>query len=100
VFSIIMKIKPLGNNIVISTIDNGEVTSSGIIIPDSVKDKPERGTVVAVGPGKMLENGERQQIEVKEGDKVLFKKYAADEFKIGKEQMLVVDVSGVIGIIE
>ncbi|MBT6253976.1 co-chaperone GroES [Candidatus Uhrbacteria bacterium] len=95
-----MNIKPLGNNVVISIMDEGEVTASGIILPDNAKDKPERGTVIAVGDGKVLENGQRQVLEIKEGDKVLFKKYAAEEFKVGGDKMLVVDISGVIAIIE
>ncbi|HJN85026.1 MAG TPA: co-chaperone GroES [Patescibacteria group bacterium] len=95
-----MNIKPLGNNVVISIMDEGEVTASGIILPDNAKDKPERGTVIAVGAGKVLENGQRQAMEIKEGDKVLFKKYAAEEFKVGGDKMLVVDISGVIAIIE
>ncbi len=96
----VMNIKPLGNNVVISIMDEGEVTASGIILPDNAKDKPERGTVIAVGAGKVLENGQRQAMEIKEGDKVLFKKYAAEEFKVGGDKMLVVDISGVIAIIE
>jgi chaperonin GroES len=96
-----MKIKPLGDKIVLKPISEEEKTESGIILPDTVeKEKPEQGEVVAVGPGKNLENGGRAIMEVKVGDKVLFKKYSPDEFEIGKEKYLVISQEDILGIIE
>jgi len=77
------------------------VTKSGIVLPETAeKEKPEKGEVVAVGPGKLLENGQRAPMSVKVGDKVIFKKYSPDEIKIDKEEYLVIDESDIIGIIE
>ena len=96
-----MKLKPLSDNIVVKGISKEEVTKFGIIIPETVdKEKPEQGEVIAVGPGKLLDNGQRAAMEVKVGDKIVFKKYSPDEFKIGKEEVLVLSQSDVIAIIE
>lgn len=78
-----------------------EVTASGIILPDTAnKERPERGEVVAVGPGKMLENGSRSTMDVKVGDNVMFKKYAPDEVKVGNEEYLVIRMEDVVAVIE
>ncbi|MBU1130790.1 co-chaperone GroES [Patescibacteria group bacterium] len=96
-----MKLKPLADNIVVKGISNEEVTKSGIIIPDTVdKEKPEQGEVVAIGPGKMLDNGQRSPMEVKVGDRILFKKYGPDDFKLDGEEVLVLKQEDVIAIIE
>ena len=95
-----MDIQPIGDNVVITLIEEAETRASGIILPDNAKDRPERGTVLAVGPGKMLDGGQRREMEVKEGDTVLFKKYAPDEFTIGGQKMSVIDVADVIAIIK
>ncbi|OGL82788.1 co-chaperone GroES, partial [Candidatus Uhrbacteria bacterium RIFCSPLOWO2_01_FULL_53_9] len=76
-----------------------ETTASGIIIPDTAKEKPERGSVVAVGPGK-VENGQRVAMEVKPGDTIMFKKYAPDEFKVNGERVFVIESRDVIAVIE
>ena len=76
-----MNIKPLGDRVVIKQLDSEEVTKSGILLPDSAKEKPQQGVVMAVGPGKTLENGNVAPMPVKEGDKVLFAKYSGTELK-------------------
>lgn len=96
-----MKLKPLGDNVVIKAITKEEKTKSGIILPDTVdKEKPEQGEVIAVGPGKVLDNGSRSQMEVKPGNKVLFKKYSPDEIKVEGEEVLVLSQSDIIAILE
>jgi chaperonin GroES len=76
-----MKVKPLGDRIVIRRFEADEKTAGGIILPDSAKNKPQKGKVLAVGPGKMLKDGSRRPLQVKEGDTVLFTNWAGDEFK-------------------
>ena len=86
---------------VIKAITKEEKTKSGIILPDTVdKEKPEQGEVIAVGPGKVLDNGSRSQMEVKPGNKVLFKKYSPDEIKVEGEEVLVLSQSDIIAILE
>jgi chaperonin GroES len=76
-----MKVKPLGDRIVIRRFEADEKTAGGIILPDSAKNKPQKGKVLSVGPGKMLKDGSRRPLQVKEGDVVLFTNWAGDEFK-------------------
>jgi len=95
-----MNLKPLGDRIVIKPLEQGEEKRGGIIIPDTAKEKPEKGEVLAVGPGKMLDNGTRVAPEVKKGDKVLFGKYAGSEVKVDDQELMIVreeDVMAVIG---
>lgn len=99
-----MMLKPLGSHIIVSAAEKEQVTSFGIIIPDtSDKERPERGTVVAVGPGKLLENGTREAMEVNVGDVVLFKKYAPDEIEVKEngatKKYLVLSASDVMAIV-
>src|ERR1700761_6316785 len=79
------KIRPLEDRVVIQQIEAEEKTAGGIVLPDTAKEKPQRGKVLAVGPGKMLDSGERAEIGVKEGDEVLFGKYAGTEIKVDGE---------------
>lgn len=96
-----MKLKPLGDHIVVKVGKEDKMTKSGIVLPDTVdKEKQETGEVIAVGPGKLLENGNRASMDVKPGDKVLFKKYALDEFKLDDEEFGTLQLSDVIAIIE
>ena len=96
-----MKLKPLGDNIVVKAISQEETTKYGIILPETVdKEKPEHGEVIAVGPGKILDNGNRSPMEVKIGDKIIFKKYSPDEFKIDGQEVLVLNQSDVIAVLE
>ncbi len=96
-----MNIRPLGDKIIVKPIEKENITKSGIIIPDTAdKERPEQGEVVAIGPGKILDNGQRAEMSVQVGNKVLFKKYSPDEFKLDDEELLVLSESDVIGIIE
>ncbi|MBQ4123929.1 co-chaperone GroES [bacterium] len=95
-----MTIRPLGDKIVIKVIEDAEQTSGGIFIPDSAKEKSQRGEVVAVGQGKVNEKGEREPMDVKVGDVVLFAKYAGTDVKVTDETLKIMSVSDVLGIIE
>ncbi len=96
-----MQLKPVSDHIVLKPMDKETTTASGIIIPDTVdKERPEQAEVLAVGPGKILDNGQRQPVEVTPGQKVLFKKYAPDEFEIDGEKFLVIRAEDVIAIVE
>ena len=94
-------LKPLGDRVVVKAIEREEVTSSGIYLPDTAKEKPQEGRIQAVGPGQLLDNGERAPMEVKEGDRVLFAKYAGTEFKLDGEDLLILretDILAVVGL--
>lgn len=80
-----MKVKPLGDRVVVRRASAEEKSAGGILLPDTAKDKPQRGTVMAVGDGRLLKDGSRRPLQVKEGDSVLFTSWAGDEFKGGKE---------------
>lgn len=96
-----MTLKPIFDNIVVKKISMEEKTKSGIVLPDTIdKEKPQQGEVIAVGTGKILDNGTRSQMEVVVGNKVLFRKYAPDEIKIDGEEYLVMTQTDVIAIIE
>ena len=96
-----MKLKPIHDHVIVKPITEDEVTKAGIIMPDTVdKEKPEKGEVVAVGPGKLLENGQRAPMSVQIGDKVMFKKYSPDEIKVDGEEYLVISESDIIAVIE
>jgi len=95
-----MNLRPLGDRVVIKPMEQEEEKRGGIIIPDTAKEKPEKGEVLAVGPGKMLDNGTRVAPEVKKGDKVLFGKYAGTEVKVDDQELMIVreeDVMAIIG---
>jgi len=91
-------IKPLGDRVVLETLAKEEVTKSGIVLPDTAKEKPQEGKVVAVGAGKVLENGQRIAVEVKEGDKVIFSKYAGTEVKIDGKEYLIVNERDILAV--
>ena len=95
-----MKIKPLHDRVIVKRIEEEEKTKGGIIIPDSAKEKPAEGKIVAVGDGKVLEDGSRQPLEVKEGDRVLFGKYAGTEVKINGEEHLIMREDDIIAIVK
>lgn len=95
-----MKLKPLGNKIILEAVSKEEKTKSGIIIPDTVdKDKPEQGKVLAVGPGKLDDAGKRIPVDIKVGDTVLFSKYSPTEIKIDGKEYLVVSDEDVMAIV-
>ncbi|WP_018127046.1 co-chaperone GroES [Balneola vulgaris] len=91
-------IKPLGDRVLVKADAAEEVTSSGLYIPDTAKEKPQQGTVVAVGPGK-VENGNKIEMSVKEGDKVLYGKYAGTEVSFDGEEYLIMRESDIVGIL-
>jgi len=95
-----MNIKPLGERIVLKVTESEEKTKSGIVLPDTAKEKPQMGKVLAVGTGRVLENGERVPLEVKEGDTVLFAKYAGTEVKLDGEEYMVIKESDVLAIVK
>ncbi|MBA2132277.1 co-chaperone GroES [Capillibacterium thermochitinicola] len=95
-----MKIKPLGERIVIKVLESEEKTKSGIVLPDTAKEKPQMGEVLAVGSGKTLDNGQKVPMEVKVGDKILFAKYAGTEVKVDGEEYMVLKESDVLAILE
>ena len=92
-------IKPLGDNIVVKVIDDQEQTSGGIYIPDSAKEKPQKGEVIAVGKGKTLDSGEKEEMEVKVGDIVLYAKYSGTDVKLNNQLLKVLSVKDVLGIL-
>ena len=93
-------IVPVGDRVVVKPAGKEEVTRSGIVIPDTAKEKPQEGSVIAVGSGKLLDNGDRAPLEVKVGDKVLFAKYGGTEFKLEGEDLLVLRESDILAILE
>ncbi len=92
-------LKLLADRVVVKAIQQEEKTKGGIVLPDTAKEKPQEGEVVAVGPGKLLDNGERAPMEVKPGDKVLYAKYAGTEFKIDDEEYLIMRESDILAIL-
>ncbi|MFY9175485.1 MAG: co-chaperone GroES [Peptococcia bacterium] len=88
-----MNIKPLGDKVVVKALAQEEKTKSGIVLPDTAKEKPQQGEVIAVGPGKVADNGQRIPVDVKVGDKVIYSKYGGTEIKIDDEEVIILDGS-------
>jgi chaperonin GroES len=95
-----MKIRPLHDRVIVKRVEEEEKTKGGIIIPDTAKEKPVEGKVVAVGAGKILENGKKLALEVKKGDRILFGKYAGTDIKIDGEEHLIMREDDIIAIVE
>ncbi|HLC26747.1 MAG TPA: co-chaperone GroES [bacterium] len=95
-----MKVRPMHDKVLVKRLEEQETKKGGIIIPDTAKEKPQEGEVVAVGSGKILKDGTRRDLEVKKGDRVLFGKYSGTEVKIDGEEYLIVSEEDVLGIIE
>jgi len=95
-----MAIRPLSDRIVIEIIDDTEQTSGGIFIPDSAKEKPQKGKAIAVGPGKTLDDGKKEEMEVKTGDIVLFAKYSGTDIKLDDKNLKILSVKDVLGVLE
>ena len=94
-------LKPLHDQMIVKAISDEQATKSGIILPDTVdKERPEKGEVVSAGPGRLSESGQRLEMSVKPGDKVIFKKYAPDEVKLEGQEFLIISESDVLAIIE
>ena len=91
-----MDLQPLGDRLIVEAIEEEETTSSGIVLPDTAKEKPQRGRVLAVGPGERNDKGERVAMDVAEGDEVIFSKYGGTEIKIGADEVLILRESDVL----
>ena len=94
------KLRPLGDRVVIKPLEREEMTRSGIVLPDTAKEKPQEGMVLAVGPGALNDEGKRNPMDVKEGQKVLFAKYAGTEFKLDDEEYLIVGQKDILAIVK
>ena len=94
-----MKLKPLGDRIVVKAAPHEDMTKGGLVLPDTVKEKPVEGIVVAVGEGKILENGQRQPMDVKVDDKVIYSKYSGTEVKLDGEDFLVISERDVLAVV-
>ena len=94
------KLRPLGDRVVVKPSAREEMTKSGIVLPDTAKEKPQEGTIVAAGPGRILDDGKRESMDVKAGDKVLYAKYAGTEFKIDGDDLLIVSQKDILAIVE
>jgi chaperonin GroES len=95
-----MKVRPLHDRILVERVEEEEKTKSGIFIPDSAKEKPQKGKVIAVGAGKINEKGERVKLDIKEGDSILFQKYGGDEIKVDGKELMIMREEDVLAVIE
>lgn len=95
-----MKIRPLHDRVIVQRLEEEKTTKGGIIIPDTAKEKPQEGKVIAVGSGKILENGTKTPMDVKVGDKILFGKYSGTEIKVEGEEFLMMREDDILGVIE
>jgi len=93
------KLTPLGDRVVVRPIEREEMTKSGLVLPDTAKEKPQEGEVVAVGPGRTLDNGSRLPVELKTGQKVLYAKYAGTEFKLEDDEYLILREADILAIV-
>jgi chaperonin GroES len=94
------KLTPLGDRVVIKPTPREEMTKSGLVLPDTAKEKPQEGTILSVGPGRILDDGTREQMDVKKGQKVLYAKYAGTEFKVDEEDLLIVSQKDILAVVE
>ncbi len=95
-----MKLKPLGDRVLVKRLEEEVMTKGGIIIPDSAKEKPMKGEIVAVGPGKIGDDGKNMKMNVKKGQNILFNKYAGTEIKVEDEEFLIMREDDILGVIE
>ncbi len=95
-----MKFRPLHDRVAVKRVEEEQKTKGGIIIPDTAKEKPQEGTVLAAGPGRILDDGKRESMDVQEGQKVLYAKYAGTEFKVDGEELLIVSQKDILAIVE
>ncbi|OHB60194.1 MAG: co-chaperone GroES [Planctomycetes bacterium RBG_13_46_10] len=95
-----MKIRPLADKVIVERIEAESKTAGGIVLPDSAKEKPQRGKIVSVGEGKLLDDGARSKMQVKKGDEVLFTSYAGTEVKLDGKEYLIMEESDIMAIIE
>ena len=92
-------LKPLGDRIVVTALESESTTPGGIVLPDTAKEKPQRGEVLAVGPGKLLDNGTRNAVDVQVGDHVVYGKYGGTEIKVGGEEVIILRADDILGVI-
>ena len=93
-------IRPLGERVVVKPLPGEEITKGGIVLPDTAKEKPQEGEVIAVGSGRLLDSGQRVPIDLRAGDKVLFSKYSGNEVKIDNVDYLIMRESDILGVVE
>ena len=94
------KLTPLGDRVVVKPTPREEMTKSGLVLPDTEKEKPQEGSVIAVGPGRILDDGKREAMDVKVGQKVLYGKYAGTEFKLEDDELLIVSQKDILAIVD
>ncbi|MBV9851775.1 MAG: co-chaperone GroES [Armatimonadetes bacterium] len=92
-------LKPLGDRIVVKALEAEQMSAGGIVLPDTAKEKPQQGEVLAVGPGKTLDNGKISTVDVKVGDKVVYSKYGGTEIKVGGEEVIILRADDVLGVL-
>ena len=95
-----LKIRPLGDKVLVKRLEAEQMTAGGIVLPDTAQEKPKRGTVQAVGEGKLLDSGERSKLQVSKGDEVIFTSYAGTEVKINGQELLIIDESDILAIVD
>lgn len=95
-----VSIRPLGEKVLVQRLEAEEKTAGGIVLPDTAKEKPKRGTVLSVGDGRLLDTGKRQPLQVKKGDKVLFTSYAGTEVKVEGDEMIIMDENDILAVLE
>ena len=93
-------LQPLGDRVVVKPLEREEMTKSGIVLPDTAREKPQEGEVLAVGPGRILDDGKRLKLDLKKGDRVLYAKYAGTEFKLEDDELLVLSERDVLALVE
>ena len=94
-----LNIKPLGDKVIVQRVEAEEKTAGGIVLPDSAKEKPKRGIILAIGNGRLLDDGTRSEMQVKKNDEVLFTSYAGTEIKVGGEEYMIMDENDILGVI-
>ncbi|MDQ6683155.1 MAG: co-chaperone GroES [Candidatus Limnocylindria bacterium] len=94
------QLKPLGDRLVVKPTPREEMTKSGIVLPDTAKERPQEGSVLAIGPGRTLDDGSREAMDVAVGQKVLFQKYAGTEFKLDEDELLILSQKDILAVIE
>jgi len=93
-------LRPLGDRVVVKPLDREEVTKSGIVLPDTAKEKPQQGEVMAVGPGRTLDSGDKVQLDVSVGDKIIFAKYSGTEFKLESDELLILNERDILAVLQ
>jgi len=93
-------LQPLGDRVVVKPVTKEEVTKTGIVLPDTAREKPQEGEIIAVGPGRVLDSGQRVQLELKQGDKVIYARYAGTEFKLEDDELLILSERDVLAVLQ